>query len=317
MKVFVAGATGAIGRFAVPALRGAGHDVTAVARSDAKAQELREQGATAVTASIFDREALVPLVAGHDAVVQIATHIPPTRQAGRASAWAENDRIRRQASAALAGAAADAGVGRYVQESITFTYPDRGDAWIDEDVPVDPPEALSSVLDAEAAARRFTGAGGTGVVLRFGALYGPGSEQTAMIARLARRHVGMVMGRAGGYVSVLHLADAGTAVVAALGVPAGTYNAVDEEPVTKGEMARIVGEAVGARPWVHLPGRLTPLVARGGPGALARSQRVSGAKLRDAAGWRPRYRSLRVAWLEETGWLDGTGWGVGPAAPDG
>ncbi len=122
MKVFLAGAMGAIGRLAVPVLLEAGHEVTAVARSDDKAQGLAEQGATPVRVSIFDHEALVPAFAGHDAVVNIATHIPPVRQSGRLSTWAENDRIRRDGSATLADAAQAAGVGRYVQESITFTY---------------------------------------------------------------------------------------------------------------------------------------------------------------------------------------------------
>jgi nucleoside-diphosphate-sugar epimerase len=296
MKVFVAGATGAIGRFAVPALVEAGHEVTGVARSDDKARRLAEQGATPLRVSIFDAEALVRAVAGHDAVVNIATRIPPVRQAARSSAWAENDRIRRDGSATLAGAAQAAGVGRYVQESITFTYPDRADAWIDEDVTLDVPEALASVMAAEESARRFTAEGGTGVVLRFAALYGPGSEQTESQARQARRHVGFVFGRRDAYVSSLHLADAGTAVVAALSAPAGTYNGTDDEPVTKRQLAHAVGAAAGARPWIYVPGRLTPLVARGAMAGLARSHRVSNASLRDATGWAPRYPSVREGW---------------------
>jgi nucleoside-diphosphate-sugar epimerase len=296
MKVFLAGATGAIGRLAVPALLEAGHEVTAVARSDDKARGLAEQGATPVRVSIFDPEALVPAFAGHDAVVNIATHIPPVRQAARASAWAENDRIRRDGSATLADVSQAAGVGRYVQESITFTYPDRGDAWIDEDVSLDVPDALASVMAAEESARRFTAEGGTGVVLRFATLYGPGSEQTKSRARRARRHMGFVFGRRDAYVSSLHLADAGTAVVATLSAPAGIYNAVDDEPVTKRQLAHAVGAAVGARPWIHVPGRLTPLFARGAMAGLARSHRVSNARLRDATGWAPRDPSVREGW---------------------
>jgi nucleoside-diphosphate-sugar epimerase len=291
MKLFLAGATGAIGRYAVPALVAAGHEVTGVARSDAKADWLRERGASPVAVSIFDRAQLADAVVGHEAVVNIATRIPPTKEASKAASWAENDRIRRDGSAALVDAALAAGVGRYVQESITFTYPDRGDAWIDEEVPIDVPDSLSTVADAEASARRFTEAGGTGVVLRFGALYGPGSEQTDMMLGLARRHVGTALGPPGGYISQLHLADAGSAVVAALGVPAGTYNVVDDEPLTKRAQARLVGEAVGARPWIVVPGRLVRFV--GGPAVtLARSQRVSNAKLR-ATGWAPRYPTVR------------------------
>jgi nucleoside-diphosphate-sugar epimerase len=296
LKVFVTGGTGALGRYAVPALVGAGHDVTAVARTDGKAQSLSAQGATPVRVSIFDAEALTPLLAGHDAVVNLATHVPPTRRALRRSAWAEHDRIRREASAALTGAALEAGVGRFVQEAIVFTYPDRGDEWIDEDVPVDVPDPFATAVAAEESVRRFGEQGGEGVVLRLGAYYGPGSEQTDVLVRFARRHIGFVAGRPDGYTSSIHVADGGTAVAAALSVPAGTYNVVDDEPLTKHDMAAAVGEAVGARPWVHLPGRLTPLVLRvQQPTAalLARSLRVSNDRFRLATGWAPQYPSAR------------------------
>jgi nucleoside-diphosphate-sugar epimerase len=103
-------------------------------------------------------------------------------------------------------------------------------------VSLDVPDALASIMAAEDSARRFTAEGGTGVVLRFAALYGPGSEQTESQACQARRHMGFVFGRRDAYVSSLHLADAGTAVVAALSAPAGIYNAVDDEPVTKRQL---------------------------------------------------------------------------------
>jgi nucleoside-diphosphate-sugar epimerase len=296
MKLFIAGGTGAIGRFAVPALVGAGHEVTAVARSDEKAHGLSAQGAKPVRVSMFDRAALAPLVTGQDAVINIATHIPALRDAARASAWAENDRIRRDGSAALAGAAEAAGVSRYVQESITFPYADRAGAWIDEDAALDVRDAYGTVLDCEDSVRRFTAAGGTGVVLRFAALYGPGAEQVGLLATLARRHVGFLFGRPDGYLSSLHLADAGTAVLAALSAPAGTYNVADDEPVTKARHVEIVAAAVGVRPWVRLPGPLSPLFARGATVGLGRSQRVSNARFRNATGWAPRYPSVAEGW---------------------
>lgn len=311
MRVFLTGGTGALGRFAVPALVGAGHDVTALARSDDKARWLSAQGASPIRLSIFDREALTSALVGHDALVNIATHIPPVRSVARRSAWVENDQIRRRGSATVSGAARSAGVKRYVQESITFTYPDRADAWIDEDEAIDVPDALASVAAAERSVRRFTEAGGTGVVLRFAALYGPGSRQTELLARLARWHIGSLLGLPGDYISSLHLADAGTAVVAALSAPAGTYNAVEDYPVKKRELAAVVGEAVDARPWVHLPGRLTPVLARGATAALARSHRVSNRKLRDATGWAPEYPSVHEGWAAPgmPGRATGTGGG--------
>lgn len=297
MNIFVTGATGAIGRLAVPALLRAGHRVSGVARTDAKASQLVTAGAGAVRVSIFDHGALVSAMAGHDAVVNLATRIPPLKQISDPDAWAENDRIRREASATLAGAAVAASVGRFVQESITFTYPDRGQDWIDEGVPTETPASLGATTVAEAAADGLRATGGIGVVLRFGGLYGPGAETTVAAARLARRHLAMVLGHPGGYTSPVHMADAGSAVVAALAAPAGVYNVVDDEPVTRRELGRIIGRAVGARPWLHVPGRFTRLVGQQGS-ALARSQRVSNRHLRAATGWSPSFPSSRQGWAD-------------------
>src|SRR5438105_1592033 len=139
MNVFVTGATGAIGRYVIPELVQAGHDVTGLARSDAKAGQLEAQGARAARVSMFDEAALRDAFHGIDAVCNLATAIPPVAKSARAAAWAENERIRTEGSAAVVDAALAAGVGRVVQESITFNYPGRGDGSIDESVPVDPP----------------------------------------------------------------------------------------------------------------------------------------------------------------------------------
>lgn len=163
---------------------------------------------------------------------------------------------------------------------------------------LDVPDAHASVVVAEDSVRRFTDAGGTGVVLRFAGLYGSGSEQTELLARIARWHIGSLLGRPGDDVSSLHLADAGTAVVAALSAPAGTYNVVEDYPVTKGKLAAVVGGAVGTRPWVYLPGRFTPVLTRSATAALARSHQVSNRKLRDTAGWAPEYPSVYEGWAE-------------------
>src|SRR6476659_2740577 len=125
MKLFVTGATGAVGRFVVPLLVAQGHDVTAVARTEDKAKALDQAGATPARVSIFDPDQLAGAFAGHDVVLHLATAIPPTNRAWRASAWAENDRIRTQGSKAVVDAALTAGVEQIVQESITFIYPDR------------------------------------------------------------------------------------------------------------------------------------------------------------------------------------------------
>jgi nucleoside-diphosphate-sugar epimerase len=296
MKVFVTGGTGAIGRFVVPALRDAGHEVTALARSDVKATWLARQGAHPVELSLFDVEALTGALAVHDAVANLATAIPPTKDALKASAWEANTRIRTEGSTAVVDAALAAGVPKLVQESISFMYADGGDRWLDESEPIDPPPGIDAVAVAEANATRFTDAGRIGIVLRFGLFYGARSAHTDEFIRLARRGIGPVAGRPQAYQSSIHLADAASAVLAALDAPAGIYNVVDDEPLTKKEYARAVGAAVGKRTWIDLPGRLAG-VAGNKSEVLTRSHRVSNTKFKEATGWSPRYPSAREGWL--------------------
>jgi 2-alkyl-3-oxoalkanoate reductase len=127
MKVFVAGATGVLGRRAVGQLVEAGHAVTGVARSEEKAALVRKWGVEPVEVDLFNLPAVTAAVDGHGVVINLATKIPSPSHAARRSAWAENDRIRSEASRNLVEAALAAGVGRFVQESIAFLYPDCGD----------------------------------------------------------------------------------------------------------------------------------------------------------------------------------------------
>jgi uncharacterized protein YbjT (DUF2867 family) len=114
MKVFVVGGTGALGGHAVPALVCASHTVTALARTPEKAAQLSKQGASPITVSMFDRAALTEAFIGHDAVINIASAIPPTSKF-QTKAWAENERVRKEGSTAIVDAAIAAGVGRVVQ----------------------------------------------------------------------------------------------------------------------------------------------------------------------------------------------------------
>ncbi|HSK96210.1 MAG TPA: NAD(P)-dependent oxidoreductase [Euzebyales bacterium] len=292
----MAGGTGAIGGHAVPALVREGHTVTALARTPETATALAGQGAEPVTVSIFDRSALAVAFRGHDAVVNLASAIPPTTQFLRTRAWRANDRVRTEGSAAIVDAAIAAGVGRVVQESVCMLYPDRGAEWIDERVPTDTYPMARANLAAEAGANRFSAAGGTGVVLRFGWFYGPGATHSEQFLALARRHVCVQMGRPDTYVSSIHVADGGAAVAAALGAPAGTFNVVDDEPLTKRAYADALAAAAGRTAWVRVPGRAAlALGARGT--SLTRSLRVSNARFRRATGWVPQYASAREGWI--------------------
>ena len=288
MKVFVTGATGAIGGHVVPALIAAGHQVSALARTPDKAAVLTAQGATPRAVSLFDRAALTEAFEGHDAVANLATAIPSARNFMRPGAWSGNERVRREGSATVAAAVQAAGVPRLVQESITFLYPSCGADWIDEDVAPDPFPLAEANLATEANARAVDNS----VVLRFGLFYGPGSSHTALLLALARRHVALVPGAPEDYLSSVHLADAATAVVAALAAPAGLYNVVDDQPATRREYAAAVGAAAGKRPWLSVPGRGARLAGARAE-SLTRSQRVRNTRLRAVTGWAPRFPSVR------------------------
>jgi nucleoside-diphosphate-sugar epimerase len=304
MKVFVIGATGAIGGHAVPALVDAGYTVTALARTPEKAARLSEQGASHITVSIFDRAALTEAFKGYDAVVNLATAIPSTAKFMQTKAWAENDRVRKEGSAAIIDAAIAAGVNRVVQESVSMIYPDRGDEWIDEECSPDNFPMAQANLAAEANANRFSSAGGTGVVLRFGWFYGPGAKHSEEFFALARRHIAVMMGPPHSYVSSIHVADAGAAVVAALTVPAGTYNVVDNEPVTKRSYADALSAAAGKAAWLRAPGRAALLLGNRST-SLTRSLRVSNARFRAVCGWIPVYPSVWQGWIATAAALEG------------
>lgn len=296
MRVFVAGGTGALGGRAVPALVGAGHQVTALARSAEKEDRLRGQGAAPLAVSLFDVPALTRALAGVDAVVNLTSAIPPVTRFMSRRMWAANDRVRTEGSAALVDAALTAGVDRMVQESVVMIYPDGGDAWVDEDVPTDHYPMARANLAAESSAARFALAGGTAVVLRFGWFYGPGASHSEQFLSIAQRGVCVQMGHPDTYVSSIHVADAGAAVVAALHAPAGTYNVVDDEPLTKRQYADALAQAAGRRPLLRYPGRLALLLGDRST-SLTRSLRVSNARFKAATGWKPEYPSAREGLL--------------------
>jgi nucleoside-diphosphate-sugar epimerase len=295
MKVFVAGATGAIGARAVTQLVAAGHSVTAIARSPAKVDFLRELGAAPVTVDMFDPDALRSAVAGHDVVCNLATHIPPVARAMRGDAWAENDKIRIQGSANLVDAAIAAGAKRYIQESISFGYADGGDSWLDESTPLLPTPLTASLEAAEANTARFTASGGVGVVLRFAMFYGAGSTFTVAMLRMVESGIAPSLGDPDGYQSMLQLDDAAAAVVAAFRAPAGVYNVAEDRPGTRRVQAAAMASALGvAPPWMP-PAGAAKLTGTNGA-HLRRSHRISNHAFRAATGWAPRYPDPWTGW---------------------
>lgn len=295
MRIFVTGATGVVGRRAVPLLVAAGHEVTGVARSPEKAAGLEKAGARAAAVDLFDAAAVRRAIAGHAMVINLATSVPPSSRAMLPGAWREMDRIRRDASAILVDAALAEGVGCFIQESFAPIYADRGDEWIDEAGEMKPARYNRTTLDAEASAERFTRGGGTGVVLRFAWFYGPDAGGATLdIIRFVRKGWAPAPGPEG-YISSISHDDAATAVVASLGISAGIYNVVEDEPVRRREFFGTLAAALGVAPPKFLPKWTARLMGSVGE-TLARSLRISNRKFREVSGWAPKYPSVRDAW---------------------
>jgi nucleoside-diphosphate-sugar epimerase len=287
--IVITGATGVVGRRAVRELVAAGHRVTGVTRSARGGRLLEQLGAVAIEADVFDERSMIAAFAGADAVVNLLTHIPPADRMAAPGAWDENDRLRREASAVIARAAQAAGAERLVQESLAFVYADGGEAWLDEGARVAGGGSTATALDAEAhAAVLFAG---DTVVLRFGLFIGPDSALTLANVENARAGISPSVGRRDAYRPTLWLDDAATAVAAALEVPAGIYNVADDDPPTRAEIDAALAAAVGRRalrpPVDEVPRALEP---------VARSQRVSSRRLREASGWAPRVRGGTDGW---------------------
>lgn len=298
MRLFLAGGTGVLGRRVLLGLVAAGHEVTAVARSPEKAASVRAAGATPVTVDLFDPAAVRDAVARHEVVVNLATHIPPVVRAALPGAWKENERIRTEASTYLVDAALAAGARRFIQEALAFIYVDAGDEWVDEDSAVDGGSFNQGVHTAEAQVARFAAVGGAGVVLRFGLFHASDSDQTRQALRLARRGMAMTVGRPDAYLSIIELDDAASAVTAALDAPAGVYNVVDDQPLTRREHAAALAAALGrARP-LRLPPLMAAKVGGSKTALLARSQRVRNDRFKAATGWSPASTSAREAWAK-------------------
>jgi nucleoside-diphosphate-sugar epimerase len=292
MRVFVTGGTGAIGRHTVPALVAAGHEVTALARGADKAATLTAQGATAVQHSLFDVEALTKAFAGHEAVVNLASALPSTAQFVSAKAWSRAHEVRIKGSTTVVDAALAAHVPIVIQESVAMLYKPQGNTWIDETMPVDHYPITKGNHAAEANAQRFTEAGGTGIILRFGLFYGQGAAHSEEMLAQAKRHIAMMLGPADVYQSSIHVADGAEAIASILNADAGIYNVVDDEPLTKRDFADALADAVHTPAWFRPPGRAALLLGDRLT-SLTRSLRVSNGKLHKATGWAPRYPSAR------------------------
>jgi nucleoside-diphosphate-sugar epimerase len=293
--VFVTGATGVLGRSAVAALVGDGHDVSGLARTEDKALVVEAAGATPLAVNLFDVEELTDALAGYDAVCNLATCIPIGANGMRPGAWRINDRIRTEGSRIVATAARAAGVRRLVQESISTLYADGGDEWLTEESPLSVTRATEPVTVAEANAQEYGCSSRVAVVLRFGNFVGDDAFTRWRLARARSGHA-IGLGDPQAWTHLIHPLDSGAAVAAAVTAPAGVYN-VGAEPVTRADFVDTFARAVGRDDIGFVP-RVVQRLARERLEPLTRSQRISSALFHEVTGWKPTYDVFDESWLE-------------------
>lgn len=300
MNVFVTGATGTLGKPVVRHLIAAGHKVYALSHSQANTSTVRQLGAQPISANLFDRASLIDALqtAHADAVIHLATRIPPTSRMGKVASWQENDRVRRDGTRLLVDAALATGVQTFVYPSFYYVYPDRGEQWIDAlSTPVQEHVIQQATIDAEAEVARFTRAQRCGVVLRLGNLYGP--EVPSALEQLGMAHKGFAIlpGPKDAYLSYTWAEDAARALVMALTEAlAGVYDVVDDEPLTREAFARALAQSVGRRRLFQLPNGILKLLTGAAADMVNRSQRVSNRRFKEATGWKPTVASAREGW---------------------
>jgi nucleoside-diphosphate-sugar epimerase len=297
MNVFVTGATGVLGREVVTTLAAQGHTVRGVARTDEKARWLRDRGAEPVGVDLFDAAAVKDAVAGSDAVLHLATSIPPMKDMRRSDSWTTNNRLRTVSTRLLVDAALAHGVSAVVAESISFCYPDRGAEWIDESVPFVDEPWLHAVIDLEQEVARFAQHGGRGVSLRFGSFYGPEARIVDEMLVLARRGLAPYLGDPDAYVASIHTDDAASATVAALQAASGAYNVCDD-PLPRRVVAEAFASAFGTKRLRFGPGFLQRFLTRKTGDALMRSHRVSNQRFRLETGWAPTFADVRDGFID-------------------
>ncbi len=300
MRVFVAGAGGAVGRRLVPMLVARGHHVTGTASRPESAEQIRQLGAEPVVVGGLDAVGIGEAVARAEphAIIHEMTALSGTPDFRHFDRWfARTNRLRTEGTDNLLAAAKASGVQRFVAQSFTGWSNSREGSWIKtEEDPLDPhpvkaqTETLAAIKYLEQA---VLGAPLEGIVVRYGGLYGPGSSET--LVEILNRRMFPVIGSGAGVVSSTHIDDAASGTLAALerGRP-GIYNIVDDEPAPSREFIPAIAEAVGAKPPLHVPAWLGRLFA--GEVAvtmMTEGRGASNAKAKRELGWQPIWPSWR------------------------
>jgi 2-alkyl-3-oxoalkanoate reductase len=297
MRVFVAGASGAIGTRLVRQLIAAGHDVVGTHRSPATAERILALGAEAVALDLLDAPAVreAVLAARPDAIVHQATALADLRDFKHFDrSFAQTNRLRTEGTDNLLAAAREAGVRRYVSQSYASArYERAGGPVKTEDDPLEP-NPVPAMRETYAAMRYLdeTVAAAGGIALRYGGFYGAAND--GMVEPVRKRRFPIV-GDGGGVSSHIHLDDAAAATVLALAHDGpAIYNIVDDEPAPIREWLPVLASVLGAKPPRRFPVWLARLVAGDAVVMMATESRgASNAKAKRELGWEPRYPSWR------------------------
>jgi len=304
MRIFLAGATGVIGRRLTALLLAEGHEVTGMTRSAGRVEQLRAAGAEAVVADAFDADALKRAVAEAraDAVIHQLTSIPPRIDPRKMERdFAVNDRLRSEGTANLVAAAKAAGVTRLIAQSVAFFYApgppgtvhSESDPLLHEDQAPKPVKRSTAAL----ASLERTVLDAAGTVLRYGYFYGPGSaiSREGSTGREVARGRLPIVGSGAGVWSFIHVDDAAVATVAALGAnKPGVFNVVDDEPARVAEWIPALARALGANKPRKVPALLARVLASSyGVAIMTEAQGASNALAKRELGWSPRYASWR------------------------
>jgi nucleoside-diphosphate-sugar epimerase len=302
MRVFVAGASGAIGEPLIAELLRQGHWVLGMTSSESRAKQLEDQGAEAVIANAFDASAVEAALrrSKAQAVIDELTSLP--KEQSEMPKYAEGDRkLRMEGGAKLFRAAIACGVRRYLQQSSGFFLKAAAGALADEssqlDVNASPGVAASARTYTELETRLFSSDAIEGVSLRYGFFYGPKTwyHPGEAAANMVMRQQNPVVGKGEGVSSFVHIQDAAIATVALLEAEPGIYNLVDDDPSPQAVWLPAFARFVGAPP----PSRMSEaeVTAIAGVDVVYYATKLSGAtnaKAKQLLGWQPR----RLEWLE-------------------
>jgi 2-alkyl-3-oxoalkanoate reductase len=307
MRVFVTGATGALGQHLVPALVAAGHEVTATTRTQGKTGQLRAAGAVPVVVDGLDRAGVIAAVraAEPEVIVHQMTALAAMRSLRNPDRlFAATNELRTQGTDNLLAAAAEAGTRRVVAQGYTGWPNERSGGPVKtEDDPLDsrvPRSAVQTLKAIKYVEQTVPQAVPEGIALRYGSFYGPGASQV-LLDTLRKRQLPIVGGGAGVW-SFIEITDAAAATVAAVerGAP-GVYNIVDSDPAPVADWLPYLAKVAGAKPPLRVPVWVGRLLA--GDFVVTQMTTARGSsndKARKYLGWEPRYASWREgfrAWV--------------------